>query len=59
MTWFEHGTRLLRIDDAGAISEIGGFIPHGVISAAPVWVSDDILYVVDLVRGIDILRVTR
>lgn len=57
VAWFEHGLRLLEIDDDGRISEIGGFVPHVGASAQPVWISDEIVYVVDLERGIDVLRV--
>lgn len=57
VAWFEHGVRLLEIDDEGRISEIGGFVPHAGSSAQTVWLDDGIVYVVDLERGIDILRV--
>ena len=58
VSFFEHGTRVLHVDDQGQLHEIGGFLPAGGNATAPVWLSDELLYVVDLHRGIDILRVT-
>ncbi|MBW3657501.1 MAG: hypothetical protein KY457_02610 [Actinobacteria bacterium] len=57
VAFFEHGVRILAVDARGAISEHGGFVPIGGVSATPRWLSDDLLYVADIHRGIDILRV--
>jgi hypothetical protein len=57
LTFFEHGVRVLDIDAQGRISERGGFLPLAGNAARPIWVTDDILYAIDLHRGIDILRV--
>lgn len=57
VAWFEDGLRLLRVDEDGTIDEIGGFLPLGGASATPVWRNDEVVYVVDLYRGVDILRV--
>lgn len=59
VVFFEHGMRLLDVTSDGALEEIGGFLPHGGVSAVPLWITNDIVYVMDLHRGIDILRVTR
>ncbi len=56
-TWFEHGTRVLRVGDNGKLSEVGGFIGHGGTSVRPVWRTDDVLYVIDFERGLDVLSV--
>lgn len=56
--WLEHGARVLGVDDDGLITELGGFIPNLGATAAPVWVTDEILYSIDFNRGIDILHVT-
>lgn len=58
--WYEHGTRFIDVDQqTGAITEVGYFQPvYGSASAAH-WVTDDIVYVVDYARGIDILRFDR
>lgn len=56
IAWYEHGTRFLNVDKKGKISEVGYFLPYGGGTSAAYWVTKDILYAVDYVRGIDILR---
>jgi hypothetical protein len=54
---FEHGARFLSVDaTTGAIDEIGWFQPFNGSAGAAYWVTDEIVYVTDYVRGIDILR---
>jgi LVIVD repeat len=55
--WFEQGMRLLDVSARGKISEVGGFLPFGGSSATAIWIDAEILYLIDTVRGIDILRV--
>lgn len=56
--WAEHGVRLFTVDKTdGSLSLIGGFLGHGTEAFAPVWGSDDVLYVIDTARGLDVLRV--
>ena len=55
VTFFEHGLRVLHVDATGHITEVGGFIPTAGNSSTPVWITDEILYVIDIHRGIDIL----
>jgi hypothetical protein len=54
--WYEHGTRFLEVDEDGQIEEIGFFSPVGTTSSAAYWASDDILYVLDYTRGLDVIR---
>ena len=54
--WYGQGTRVLHVDDAGKIKEVGFFVPHVGNTWAAYWADDEIFYSVDLVRGIDILR---
>jgi hypothetical protein len=56
MGWYEHGTRFLDVTSTGQIQERGWFIPAGSSSSAAYWVTDDLLYVVDYNRGLDIVR---
>jgi hypothetical protein len=56
--FFEHGTRLLDVDGRGRISEVGYFLPAGGSTIASYWITDEIVYSIDIVRGIDVLRVT-
>lgn len=57
--WYEHGTRFLTVDNKGHISEVGFFQPIVGSASAAHWVSDDVVYVVDYARGIDILTFDR
>jgi hypothetical protein len=54
-SWFEHGTRVLRVGPDGTFAEVGGFIGHGGTSVGTVWRNDRVLYVIDFERGIDVL----
>lgn len=56
--WAENGVRVFDVArQDGGITESAGFIATGTEAFMPQWASDDILYVVDLVRGLDIFRV--
>lgn len=56
--FFSHGVRFLEVSPHGDIEEIGHFLPHGGASSAAYWVTDEIVYSIDLDRGIDVLRFT-
>lgn len=56
-SFLEHGMRILDVDHKGKISEKGYFTPNGGSVIATYWITDEIVYSIDLVRGIDILRV--
>jgi hypothetical protein len=54
---YEDGVRFLQIKPDGQIEEQGHFLSLGSSSSAPKWAGkDDIIYSIDYVRGIDILR---
>ena len=55
---YDWGTRFLRVDSAGQMSEVGWFQPVGGLTASAYWISDDIVYSLDYRRGLDILRFT-
>ena len=56
--FFGHGVRLFEVTSAGKIKEHGYFIPYGSEAGAVYWITDEIMYVLDYNRGIDILRYT-
>jgi LVIVD repeat len=56
--FYDHGTRFLRVSDAGKVSEAGYFLPWRGSTSAAYWVTDRLVYSVDYERGIDILRYT-
>lgn len=57
VAWFENGMRLLAINADGKLREAGGFIPVAGSTSAPLWLDARTLYLVDMNRGIDILRI--
>jgi hypothetical protein len=60
--WYEHGTRVIRVDGrTGAFEQLGFYQPVVGSASAAHWVVDDsgiFIYTVDYVRGVDILRYT-
>lgn len=60
MGWYEHGTRFLDVNKTtGKITERGWFVPVGGSTSAAYWANDEIVYVLDYQRGLDILRFDR
>ncbi|MDX6582359.1 MAG: hypothetical protein QOI10_1543 [Solirubrobacterales bacterium] len=56
---YEDGVRFLQIQKDGSIVEQGYFLSLGSSSSSPKWAGkDDVLYSIDYLRGIDILRWT-
>ena len=53
---FEHGTRFMRINSKGKISEEGYFMPWAGMTGAAYWVNKRIVYSLDYNRGIDVLK---
>ena len=57
--FFEHGVRFLHVDGRGGISERGYYMPAIGSTIASYWITDEIVYAIDLAKGIDILRFSR
>jgi hypothetical protein len=55
---YDWGTRFLDIDSKGQMKEIGYFQPVAGHTSSAEWISDDIVYVHDYRRGLEILRFT-
>lgn len=53
---YDWGTRFLDVDSKGAIEEIGWFQPVRGYTASAKWITDEIVYVHDYIRGLDVLR---
>lgn len=56
ISWYEHGTRFLRVAQDGTISEEGFFLPNAGQASAAYWITDRVVYVADYLRGLDVLR---
>jgi hypothetical protein len=61
--WYEQGTRILDVRDPANIKQVGYFVMPVTETWAAYWAptapSGDIIYTVDLARGIDVLRIKR
>lgn len=57
LAYYGHGVRFLDVNPTGSISEIGYFLGWGANTSAAYWITQDIVYTVDMQRGIDVLRV--
>jgi hypothetical protein len=58
IAWYEHGVRFLQVGTDGKMKEIGWYVPFSGQSSDVDWVSNDIVYVADYLRGLDVLRWT-
>jgi len=58
IAWYEQGTRFLKIDAAGKISEVGHFIAGASQASDVDWVTDRVAYIADYLRGLDIVKYT-
>lgn len=56
VTFFNHGTHFMKVDPKGKISDQGWFIPTAGNSAAVEWVTNRIVYAIDLQKGFDVLK---
>ena len=56
--FFDHGTRFLEVSPRGQIEEIGYYMPAGGSTTAALWANEEIVYAIDIVHGIDVLRFT-
>lgn len=54
--FYNHGTRFLKVDSKGKLSEVGFFLPNGGGTSGAYWVTDRIVYAVDYQRGFDVLK---
>lgn len=57
--WNHHGTRILEVSKTGQIHDLGAFQPPLASAESAYWITDEIVYVVDFYRGLDIISVTR
>jgi hypothetical protein len=55
---YDHGTKFLRVDGSGAITEAGHFLAPGTNASGAYWITCDIVYTVDYTRGLDVMRFT-
>ncbi len=55
--YYDWGTRIVQVAADGSMSEYGWYLPSDGYTASSYWVSRDVLYTLDYVRGLEILQV--
>lgn len=55
ISYYDYGTRFVKVRPNGTIKEAGWFLPHGGVTFSAYWLTDEIVYAIDATRGIDIL----
>lgn len=63
-SWYEHGVKIIEIDENYSMNQIGYFQPIGTEAGAAYWVVDrdtgeEYIYSMDYARGLDIVRFHR
>jgi hypothetical protein len=56
VAYYDWGTRFVEVGADGMMEEIAWFVPVDGYTGSTTWVADDIVYVMDYRRGLDILR---
>jgi hypothetical protein len=56
VAYYNRGTRFVDVDRHGQMSEIGWFTPAEGYAGSPQWISNDVVYVMDYRRGLEIVR---
>ena len=56
IAWYEHGVRFLQVGTDGKLSEIGWYVPFGGQASDVDWINNEVVYVADYIRGVDVLR---
>jgi hypothetical protein len=55
--WYGEGSRFVEVSPSGKMKDVGWFRPWAQRSGfASYWINDEIVYAIDLYRGIDVLR---
>jgi hypothetical protein len=57
VSYYDRGTRFVDVARDGRMTEVGWYTPAEGYSGAPQWVSDDVVFVTDYRRGLEVLRV--
>ena len=58
VSYYDRGTRFIRVADGGEMTELGWIVPADGYSGSVQWASDDIAYIMDYRRGMEVVRFT-
>ena len=56
VSYYERGTRFLQVRANGTMEEIGWMVPAEGYSGSARWISEDVVYVMDYRRGMEVVR---
>lgn len=56
VSYYDRGTRFVDVDKAGRMTEVGWIVPAEGYSGSAQWISDDVVYVMDYRRGLEVVR---
>ncbi len=58
VAYYNRGTRFVEVDKQGVMSEVGWITPAEGYTGSPQWISDDVVYLMDYRRGLEVVRLT-
>lgn len=56
ISYYDRGTRFVDVDAKGKMTELGWITAAEGYSGSPQWISDDVVYVMDYRRGLEVVR---
>ena len=56
VSYYDRGTRFVNVDTNGKMTELGWITAAEGYSGSPQWISDEIVYVMDYRRGLEVVR---
>jgi hypothetical protein len=56
VSYYDRGTRFVKVDGKGAMTEVGWITAAEGYSGSPQWASKDVVYVMDYRRGLEVVR---
>jgi len=56
VSYYDRGTRFVNVAEDGTMTEVGWMTPAEGYSGSSQWISNDIVYVMDYRRGLEVLR---
>jgi hypothetical protein len=56
VSYYDRGTRFVDVGKDGKMKEVGWIVPAEGYSGSPQWISDDVVYVMDYRRGLEVVR---
>lgn len=58
VSYYNRGTRFVEVAGDGIMREIGWFVPADGYSGSPRWITDQVVYIMDYRRGLEVVELT-